>query len=156
LNLRTKLYQQYDGAGVSTSEQYDFKGNLLASSRRLAKEYRQQLDWSALAGLTDVQRIASAARPLLETEGFTRRTTYDALNRPMTLITPDMSVIRPIYNEANLLERLSVNLRGAAALTPFLTNLDYNAKGQRELCEYGNGARTTYVYDPDMFRLIDL
>ena len=27
-------------------------------------------------------------------------------------------------------------------MTPFVTNIDYNAKGQRDLIEYGNGART--------------
>jgi len=66
------------------------------------------------------------------------------------------SVVRPTYNEANLLERLSVNLRGAMPLTPFVPNLDYNARGQREVCEYGNGVRTEYVYDPDTFRLMNL
>ena len=34
-------------------------------------------------------------------------------------------------------------------MTPpsFVTDIDYNAKGQRELIEYGNGVRTTYDYD---------
>ena len=40
--------------------------------------------------------------------------------------------------------------------TTFVTDIDYNAKGQRELIEYGNGVRTTYDYDPLTFRLIDL
>ncbi len=43
------------------------------------------------------------------------------------------SVIRPGYNEANLLERVEVNLRGAAVATPFVTDIDYDAKGQRTL-----------------------
>src|SRR5262249_17422341 len=54
-NLRGKVFQLYDGAGVVTSEQYDFKGNLLASSRCLAQEYHQTVDWQPLANLTDVQ-----------------------------------------------------------------------------------------------------
>ena len=35
--------------------------------------------------------------------------------------------------EANLLERVDVNLRGAAEATPFIKNVDYNAKGQRTM-----------------------
>src|SRR5439155_14665861 len=68
LNLRGKPYQHYDGAGAITNAQYDFKGNLLSSNRRLAREYRQQVDWSPLANLTNPQDIATAAVPLLETE----------------------------------------------------------------------------------------
>ena len=49
-----------------------------------------------------------------------------------------------------------MNLRGAAASTPFVTDIDYNAKGQRTLIDYGNGVRTTYEYDPLTFRLTRL
>ena len=35
-------------------------------------------------------------------------------------------------------------------------NIDYNAKGQREFIEYGNGVRTQYEYDPQTFRLTHL
>src|SRR5205085_3441386 len=64
--------------------------------------------------------------------------------------------ICPAYNEANLLERVKARLRGAASLTHFVTNIDYNSKGQRELIEYGNGVRTAYAYDPLTFRLARL
>src|SRR2546428_6666357 len=39
-NLRTKAYQQFDGAGIVTNTQYDFKGNLLEGSRQLTDEYQ--------------------------------------------------------------------------------------------------------------------
>ena len=60
-NQRAKVYQHFDGAGVVTSAAYDFKGNLLGSERRLAQEYHAQVDWSALAALTDPAAIAAAA-----------------------------------------------------------------------------------------------
>ena len=141
LNLRTRVYKQYDGAGVVTNEAYDFKGNLLRSSRQLAPEYREVINWAT-------------ALPTGET--FSSSTTYDALNRPTALVAPDNSVIRPAYNEANLLNALEANLRGAADATKFVTNIDYNSKGQRVLIQYGNGAETHYQYDPDTFRLIGL
>jgi RHS repeat-associated protein len=104
--------------------------------------------------------------PRLEADTYTSATTYDALNRPVTLAmphTPAMqpSVIRPGYNEANLLERVDANLRGAIAggqpvWTSFVSNIDYNAKGQRQRIDYGNGASTVYDYDPLTFRLVQL
>jgi RHS repeat-associated protein len=138
-NLRGKPYQSFDGAGVITTGEYDFKGNLLSSSRQLAADYKATPDWSGAVAL--------------EAEVFGATTSFDALNRPVTMTTPDNSLIRPHYNEANLLERVEVNLRASTAVAIFVSNIDYNAKGQRELIEYGNGATTTYEYDPLTFRM---
>ncbi|HEX4966044.1 MAG TPA: RHS repeat-associated core domain-containing protein, partial [Thermoanaerobaculia bacterium] len=141
-NLRGKVFQLLDQAGVVASDDYDFKGNLLRSERQLAQEYKATLDWSASVPLEEAT--------------YTSRTIYDALNRPIELTTPDNSVIRPSYNEANLLERVEANLRGAAVATPFVTKIDYDAKGQRTRIDYANGVRTRYTYDPLTFRLVQL
>ncbi|MFE6903604.1 SpvB/TcaC N-terminal domain-containing protein [Streptomyces sp. NPDC057717] len=155
-NLRGRPYRVYDGAGVATSARYDFKGNLLTSERRFARDYKTLPDWSALADLTDPSQIAAAAEPLLESPPpLNTQTEYDALNRPTTVATPDGSVYRATFNEANLIERVDVSLRGGAA-TPFVTNIDYNARGQRVRIDYGNGATTSYDYDPLTFRLTNL
>lgn len=140
-NHRGQVYQVRDGAGIVTSVAYDFKGNLLSSTRQLLVNYRDQVDWDR--------------SPALEPEVFSTATSYDALNRPVAMVTPDGSVAVPTYNEANLLEQMTVAIRGAAP-TPFVTNIDYNARGQRTRIEYGNGATTTYTYDPDTFRLVHL
>src|SRR5262249_25448524 len=89
---------------------------------------------------------------------FNSSTQYDALNRPTAVATPDGSVVVPTYNEANLLETVNVNVRGAVAATPFITNLDYNAKGHRTLVQYGGTTNTStnYSYDPVTFRLTQL
>jgi RHS repeat-associated protein len=157
LNLRTRVFRQYDGAGIVTNlgrnpatdseEAYDFKGNLLRSSRQLTQDYKALPDWSVLPQMDgDIDRTS---------------TTYDALNRPVTLTTPDNSVIRPTYNEANLLDAVEADLRGEQAdgqpvWTPFVTDIDYDAKGQRTLIDYGNSVRTTYEYDPLTYRLVHL
>ena len=156
LNLRGRAYQHFDGAGVVTTERCDFKGNALANNRRLAHEYKAPVDWSAVAALTDVKAIEAAAASLLETEVFSSSSTLDALNRAIAVTAPDKSVLRPRYNEANLLDQVNVNLRGATTATPFVTNIDYDAKGQREQIVYGNGVRTRYSYDRLTFRLIHL
>jgi RHS repeat-associated protein len=180
-NLRGQVYQVFDAAGVVTSEVYDFKGNLLRGHRRLAREYRQRMDWnqpeldlaSLIEGVTpiDIADLEAAIRPYLETapqyqgrdatasaepEQFTTATTYDALNRPLEITSPDGSVTQPTYNEANLLEGMAVQMRGAAETTTLVTNIDYDAKGQRTQIEYGNGVSTTYTYDPNTFRLTKL
>lgn len=116
-NHRTRVYRIDDGAGVVTSQRYDFKGNLLESQRDLLPDYKKAVDW--------------LQNPLANYGSFDTRTTYDALNRPLTVTTPDGSVYRPTFNKANLLDKVDVNLRGAAANTSFVTNVDYNAKGQR-------------------------
>jgi RHS repeat-associated protein len=47
-------------------------------------------------------------------------------------------------------------VRGETTPTRFVTNIDYNAKGQRELIEYGNNVKTEYSYDPLTVRLRNL
>src|SRR5262249_32881842 len=74
LNLRTRIYRHFDSAGVSTSarldaggtatEAYDFRGNLLRSTRRLVSDYKAIPDWSL-----DLQ---------LDAEAFEGATRYDA------------------------------------------------------------------------------
>ena len=146
-NLRSKLVELRDQAGIVISDNYDFKGNPLSSRRQLAQGYKATLDWNANVPL--------------EVEIYTNSSRFDALNRPTEVTTPHTpamqpNVYRPTYNEANLLEKVDVNLRGAADTTPFVTNIDYDAKGRHVLIEYGNSARTTYECDPLTFRLTRL
>ena len=142
LNLRTRAYSQFDPAGIVISarldadgnpvEAYDFKGNQLASTRRLAADYRGLVDW--------------AASPQLEEDAFESRTRYDALNRTVQSIAPhssaaSLTVIQSVFNEANLLEHLDVWLDrpgppdgvldpGAEAPSPVgVAGIDYDAKG---------------------------
>ncbi len=169
LNLRGKPYQHYDTAGMVVSkgrnpvtgadEAFDFKGNLLRSTRQLILDPKTTPDWSQA--------------PVLEAEIFSSSTRYDALNRPIQMVAPrsnrlntKLNVIRPGYNEANLLERMDLWANQAneptALLNPntatdnIVKNINYNAKGQRLLIDYGNNSRTTYAYDSQTFRLIRL
>lgn len=155
-NLRGRSYALFDGAGAAANLRYDFKGNLLEARRRLARAYREAPDWLPLGALTAAPELDAAAEPLLESESFTTTTLYDALGRLISQTTPDGSETRPRYNEANLLDRVELRLRGASTWTTVVENIDYNARGQRILIEYGNGAATTYTYDPEVFRLIGL
>ena len=141
-NLRTRIARQYDGAGLTANEAYDFKGNLLRSRRQLAATYRDVLDW--------------ASQVPLEERTYDSGTGYDALNRPVSMTTPDGSVLVPAYNPASQLDRIDGRLRAADQATTFVAHIDYNARGQRTLVCHGNGSVCEYAYDPLTFRLISL
>lgn len=168
VNMRTRIFQHMDAAGIVTNmgthpvtdrnEGFDFKGNLLRGSRALIADYKALPDWSA---------------PPPTNERFVSSTQYDALNRPTQTISPhserpgsNINIIQPVYNEANLLEQVHAWLNQNSEPTDLLdpntanlravTNIDYNARGQRVLIQYGNGASTSYQYDPLTFRLVRL
>ncbi len=130
-NLRGRAFRKKDGAGVLLMDLYDFKGNLLRTTRTLFQDPAAAPDWTALAA-----------------ESFVQSTTYDALDRPTsTTNQADGSVVLSAYNEAGLLESVSVRVRGAAA-TPFIKDLDYDAKGRRVSISRGKGTTTACAYDP--------
>ena len=138
-NVRGRIVRSADQAGVITSEAYDFKGNLLRSRRQLTVAYKELVDWSSEVPL--------------EPDMFVTATSFDALNRATSIMTPDGSVVLPTFNEAGFLQRLDARLRGATTATPFIVNVDYDAKGQRSLVEFGNGVRTWHEYDAETQRL---
>jgi RHS repeat-associated protein len=142
LNLRGAVYQQRDEAGIATTNQRDFQGNVASASRQLLAAYSGDVDWSSA--------------PALGTDTFTTATTYDALGRPVAITTPDGSVTSPVFNERSLLAQISATLGGSSTPVSYVTSVSYDPKGQRQLISYGNGATTSYAYDPDTFRLIQL
>ncbi|MEQ4720640.1 SpvB/TcaC N-terminal domain-containing protein [Nonomuraea sp. B19D2] len=156
-NLRTRVCRHFDGAGLVTVAEHDFKGNLARSGRRLATAHRQPPDWTDLDRLSDSELATATSGLPLSDEELVTRTNYDALDRPVIVIQPDGSVIRPAYNQAGLVDSLEVNIRGAIeqgrpVWTPVITGADYDAKGRRTRVTSGN-ATTTHVYDPETARL---
>ena len=146
-NLHGKAFRHFDGAGVVVTDLYDFKGNLLRKARRFTREYRQAPDWSEPQAF--------------ESRTFATAMKYDALNRAIAVTAPDRSIYRPKFNDANLLEAVDVNLRGAEqngqpVWTAFVTYINYDAKGQRTVCRYANSLETTYKYDEKTLRLAHL
>jgi RHS repeat-associated protein len=176
-NLRGQPYLVFDCAGEVTNDQFDFKANLLSSTRRLAADFTAEPKWNtapndltSLTSPTDVQAAANAYLDPISTTPLTTfrvQSAYDALNRITQRTTPDGSVTLPTYNAAGLLETVQVGVGGATPGT-VISNIDYNARGQRVLYDYAdptvtpspsNPAATcevTYTYDPDTFRLTHL
>lgn len=147
-NALGRLTTHYDEAGVQHFERYDFKGNLLDKTRRVISDAAIADGWIADWNAPDAEDALDATR-------YETGTRYDALNRAVTLVYPadvygDRAVLTPTYNRAGALE--SVALDGQ----PYVTQIAYNAKGQRVLIAYGNGVMTRYAYDPLTFRLARL
>jgi RHS repeat-associated protein len=153
LNLRTRVFQSFDVSGTSINmglnpatnqqEAYDFKGNLLRSTKQFVTDPKALTNWS---GATPPLQLALVAS-----------TQFDALNRSVSLTSADGSVTTPSYNARNALTAVNVNIRGAAAATAFVTEIDYDPKGQRLKVVYADeGVITTYQYDQPTFRLINL
>jgi RHS repeat-associated protein len=155
-NVRGKVTQLFDQSGVVTNDEYDFKGNLTRSERQIAESYDTTLDWSSTVAL--------------ERDAYASRTRYDALNRATQMIAPHsrregagVNVIQPVYNRANLLKQVhawvnhvaepEARLDPATAEVAAVLDIEYDAKGQRTRVAHGNGAVTTYQYDPQTFRL---
>jgi len=139
-NLRGRLARQFDTAGLVVHPTYDFKGNPVTTLRQVLADFRGAVDWQA--------------EPALDAEVFTHQTTFDALNRPTASRMPDGSVVRPQFNRARLLEKVDAQLQGGQATTPFVTSVEYDAKGQRTAITYGSGVRTLCSYDPLTWRLV--
>ena len=146
-----KPIEQKDTAGIVKNTEFDFKGNLLSSSRQLLKNYRDDANWNNIQPAD------------LEEDVFVSSTDFDALNRVIKIRTPasiagtiQSTLISPIYNEANLLNALEITRPGAGIADPIIKNINYDAKGQRESITYGNDTITTYKYDPDTFRVINI
>jgi RHS repeat-associated protein len=158
LNIRGKSYYQFDGAGAVRHDQYDFKGNLLRSTRRISREYRAQPTWATVDShlnveQLDVPALESVLGTLLQAEAWSGETAYDANNRPSAVNSPDGSTAFLRYNEANLLEQLDVKLSTSDRQTPIIKSVDYDARGQRREIELGNGTKTLHAYDALTFRL---
>ena len=168
LNRLGKLARTFDEAGRLELGRYDFKGNLLEKARRviadseilstfplaaanngLVPAYR--VDWDPGASATLDDRAAQILGPAV----YRTTTSYDARNRVRQITYPAPTggsgkVLVPGYNRAGALER--VEMDGQL----FVERIAYNARGQRVLIAYGNGAMTRYAYDPDTFRLVRL
>lgn len=149
-NFRGHIYLHFDGAGVLTNAAYDLEGRITQTTRQLAAAYQTTPDWSALAGALAPTAFVSAAiaAGLLETaDTFETGTDYDALNRITRIVTHDKSKTLLTYDPASLVSTVTAYLRGAVSPTPIVTNVDYNARGQRTSVTSGKGVKTAYTYD---------
>ncbi len=122
LNNIGKPYKILDQSGIQTFTDYDFKGNPLQTLKEFCEDSENTIDWSEATINTLIK-------------SFSNSQIFDALNRPVLQTKPDGSVVKYEFNEAGLLETIQrQTLSGASSpdrvITPFVTNINYNARGQ--------------------------
>ncbi|NVB39965.1 RHS repeat-associated core domain-containing protein [Pseudenhygromyxa sp. WMMC2535] len=159
-NHRTRVYRAYDGAGVATTNAFDFKGHPTSEQRQLVSQKTSQPDWSPLLGTSTIPAMATAAAPLLDAETFSASSTRDALGRTLTALSPDGSEVTYGYDEGGHLTRVDLRHRGGPTLDTIVGDIAYDAKGQREQVIHGSTSSptmtTSYRYDPQTYRLAHL
>ncbi len=145
MNLNGQLIRHYDPSGLMETIRRDFKGNVQEVHRTLVQD--------ATASVVDWQGNPGGK---LETETYVQITEHDALNRMARqnnwyLLGSSGAVCTPTYNERGALKHETLTLRGT--VTNAIEEIRYNAKGQKEYLELGNGTLTQYEYDKETFRL---
>jgi len=142
-NVRLKVVERFDQAGIVVSDLYDFKGNSLTETRTLSQGYDQDLDWNGTV-------------PLDSGSIFTSSNTYNALNSITSSTLPDSTVVNFTYNLESRLKQVQANLQGSSVATTYVSTITYDAKGQRLSINYGNGTTTAYGYDSLTNRLVKI
>ena len=85
---------------------------------------------------------------------YTTKYTFDNLGRMRTLTYPDGEILTYNYGKGGLLKSAIGETKSGR--TVYLENMQYDAFGQRTYVKYGNGAESTYTYEPVMRRLKNL
>lgn len=142
-NLRGQLYQLKDLSGQVINSQYDLQGELLQSSRQLAADYKNPVDWK------------SVPAPILETEIYVSGYSYNALKLLLQEAAPDGSLTTNSYNSGGLLDGVVLTLQDQSK-QQVIQKIDYDANGQRISVHYGNGITTLYAYETTTLRLTGL
>ena len=86
---------------TGTDEAFDFKGNLLRSTRQLVEDYKNDARLVADAG-------SAGSRDLHQQHTLRRPQPAHPALRAAQHRRASLNVIQPAYNEANLLERVDV------------------------------------------------
>ncbi|MCG8419478.1 MAG: hypothetical protein MJE77_16225 [Proteobacteria bacterium] len=135
-NLRGRIKTHRDNAGVLEVERYGLGGGTIASTRQLRERYQDTPDWSGAEALVD--------------ESWATRSLFDAFNRPVEITHPDDRQVRYGYYRSGRLRSVQSAEPGRAT-EPIVTEITYNARGQRIAIRYGNGVESQLEYDPLTF-----
>ncbi|MES2134271.1 MAG: SpvB/TcaC N-terminal domain-containing protein [Bacteroidota bacterium] len=142
-NLRGQIYQRFDQSGISTHAAYSLQGAVLSATNQLTTNYKTTIDWS------DVSKVE------LEADIYMVTSTFDALKRLLTQTTPDETVTTNTYNQAGLLNTVSLTYKDSTTQA-LINHIEYSANLQRLFVQYQNGVKTTYGYEDTTQRLLNL
>ncbi|MEE9356702.1 MAG: SpvB/TcaC N-terminal domain-containing protein [Methylococcaceae bacterium] len=144
-NARGQLISHHDQAGVLRARRYGVSGLLLESDRQLSRDYKQEPDWS------DPDRV------LLDDPVYTTQLQYDALERIKQQHLPDDTQRNFHYARGDGIQEVHLSTDdGEITDQIFLSEVEYNEKGQKTHSILGNGVKQSYIYDSKTNRLNQL
>jgi RHS repeat-associated protein len=152
-NLNGVVHQALDASGAVIVERLDFDGRPLSVRRRFVADYRVAPDWSSAVDAVNAADAVAAAEALLDPEpGHVVTSEYDALGRPVRVVSPDGSVVTSAYDAGGRLETLAVRFGLDTPIT-LLAAQSYDARGRPVSALHGNGVARTWAYDDRSLRL---
>ncbi|MBL6445373.1 hypothetical protein JMN32_03585 [Fulvivirga sp. 29W222] len=98
-----------------------------------------------------VKNVRTVVIPQFADQTFVTEWAYDTWNRLESMIYPDGEEVTFHYNVGGFLSSMEGKKKGAKY--NYVEQLGYDKFDQRVYLEYGNGAKTTYTYEPDRRRL---
>jgi RHS repeat-associated protein len=154
------LISQTDAKGQTLLFTYDLQGRLLTKTYPTGAQVVWTYDDPSVAyskgRLTQVQDLATVTsftydplgrvtqtRRLLDGVTYVMTQSYDALGRVTSQTFPDGESVSYLFNEAGWL----------GSIPGYVTNLSYNARGQKTALTQANGVTTTWSHDPLTFRI---
>ncbi|MGE3340615.1 MAG: SpvB/TcaC N-terminal domain-containing protein [Candidatus Altimarinota bacterium] len=140
------------GPSVSYTYQYDQGANALG---RLSSVTGPDHTWSAvydLRGRTTSESISlsSSSNSQLQPTTYQLQATHTRFDQPSTITHPNGLVQTYTYNQVGNVKEINSSAGG------IITHISYSPLNQLEALSYGNGLRSTFVYDPNqMYRMTE-
>ncbi len=148
-DINRQLTEDFTGlAGTEVTNTYDTcsqgQGRLCVAS---STDVSIANTYNALGQLTQEVKSISGTN-------YTTAYTYDRQGNVVTIVNPDNSQVKYIYNTAGLADQIQRKESTDSSFIDVLTNIDYAPTGKETVLTYANGAVTTNTFDANtMYRL---
>lgn len=140
-NIRKKIHQIWDTAGLLQIDKYTEKYDAEEQYRQILINYKSVVNYSIPNPIE-----------LLSDEKYSTKAKFDAFSRLVEQTSADGSLAKYKYNLGRLMCNVDVTIDGISK--KYIKNISYNLKGQREKIIYGNDVTIEYKYDNETFRLL--
>lgn len=136
------------------SEAGTAQGNRAQRIKRITDESGvEERLYDELGNVAQVTKSPTPISKYVPTYSYTSKYRWDQLGRMLTLTYPDGESVSYSYNAGGLLESV---VGSRATTTRYVQELLYDEFEQRVSLTLGNGAVTTYTYQPETRRLTDV